>query len=162
MKTFVLSLLTVAASASYPGVAPFGKHSYEYKKITPRYSPRTNPYAHGSFPSIDSQVPASYPQYPSYEKYTQKKEESSETVNPWAQPVEEEEEEVDKTGWYSPDMQYSPPKIRFVPNSVIPIFGICQVVSVGLVTATIQLAQLPGKATLYQVDLTASNPSTEI
>ena len=69
-------------------------------------------------------------------------------MNPWAEPEENEEEEGEDTSdWYSPEMQYSPPRIQFVPTAHEVVFAICDL---GEFVGTIEFAQFPGKASKYQ------------
>ena len=72
-------------------------------------------------------------------------------MNPWAEPEDSEEDDgPDTSDWYSPEMQYSPPRIQFVPTAHEVVFAICEFPEgVG----NIQLAQFPGKASKYQTTL---------
>ena len=166
MKTFALSLLAVVASARYYGAPQSYGSSYSpYRQTSSKYSPRPAYGAHYPTPPVTESY---YPKYPTFEKHEPKEEEEEEAepeqFNPWAteEAAAEDEDAVDTTGWYSPTMQYSPPKIAFKPTATYPVFGICEINTASSITGTLQLAQLPGKATLYQVNLSAATPLSTI
>ena len=162
MKTFALSLLAVVASARYYGAPQSYGSSYSpYRQTSSKYSPRPAYGAHYPTPPVTESY---YPKYPTFEKHEPKEEEEEEAepeqFNPWAteDAAAVEDDAVDTTGWYSPTMQYSPPKIAFKPTATYPVFGICEINTASSINGTLQLAQLPGKATLYQVNLSAAIP----
>ena len=76
---------------------------------------------------------------------------------------------ADKSTWYSPDRQYSPPRIPYVPGtSKETQYAICKVeaavdpadAAAGTTTWTIQLAQSPGKAMAAKVNVDGAAEET--
>ena len=68
---------------------------------------------------------------------------------------EEQAKQRQAEGWYSPVQRYSDPKIPYVPLADSPVFAICQFDGFHVGVGSIQLAQLPRKATIYQIGITA-------
>ena len=58
-------------------------------------------------------------------------------------------------------MQYSPPKIRYVPVVQTPTFAICELNGGVAGTGLIQLAQLPGKSVIVRSQFEADAPTDE-
>ena len=154
MKSFALALLVIAASATeshyggYGGYGPGSSHSSPYRRSSSRYSPRPQ-FSH----EIQRPQRPSYPSYrPSYSQsysqpsYHQPQEAPVHVENPWSAPAADPV----TTGWYSPEMQYSPPRIPFKSSASENTFAICE-----LASGTIQFAQLVGKASKYQATLSS-------
>ena len=60
----------------------------------------------------------------------------------------------DKTGWYSPTQQYSPPFKKFVPATMdAPVFAIANGFVPGL---KIEFAQVPGHKTAVRIENTGA------
>ena len=67
---------------------------------------------------------------------------------------------ADKATWYGPTMQYSPPRIPYVPSqSKETQYAICKI-EYSTVTWTIQLAQSPGKAIAMKTTTTDAPEAT--
>ena len=152
MNTYVLSLLAVISTARV-----YDQSAVQYNQYHPKP-------AYGSYSGIPK-ASKYYPKYPSIGHPKGEKEEAAapQPYNPWENPESApvEQDAVDKTGWYSPSMQYSPPKIAFKPTASFPVFGICQIEGSTILNGNFQFAQLPDKATLYQANFESSTQGQE-
>ena len=58
-----------------------------------------------------------------------------------------------KQGWYSPNMQYSPPKIKFRSTALYPSFAVCE-----LPQGKVQIGQLKNRPSVAKGTLSGLNP----
>ena len=78
------------------------------------------------------------------------------SYNPWenvhTHSDDDDDDSVDKSTWYSPYQQYSPPKIAYkVVSDKTTRYASCEVNS----TNTIQFAQIPGKPTMVRTNFSS-------
>ena len=146
MMKFTLAVLAGSAAASnfgsYPSIPQGFYGSSQTSQYKPSYYPSgpTSPHAprppaptHSFSGSHDSHhAPQHAPQHAPHDPWNPS---GGHSHYPPAPPQKPD-------GWFSATQQYSPPKIKFIPDASKPSFAICKINNANL-AGDIQIAQLP-------------------
>ena len=145
--TFALALALIGVEAGYQG----GYGGYGgYNSHAPRYTTPTHYPAggYGGPHGPQSQVQHTHP---------------TPTYNPWenvhTHDKDADDDDVDKSTWYSPYQQYSPPKIEYkVISAKTTQYAACEINE----NNRIQFAQIPGKPPMVRVNFQDLDPDTKV